>query len=213
MKLIVAFSLCAMALAFPAPQQMAQTEGAAPAVFVAEMATGSPSGSVTIEVHRDWAPRGADRFYQLIKSGFFNNARVFRVVPGFVVQWGINGDPAVQKMYRGGSANIMDDPVKQSNKRGTVSFATSGPNTRSTQLFINLNDNANLDGMGFAPIGKVVKGMDQVAKMYSGYGETPDQGAIQMQGNAYLQKNFPQLTYFSATRIVSQGAADTPWNN
>merc|ERR1719183_1419507 len=157
----------AIVTAFPAPQQLASIEGQAPAVFTAElnMANG-PTGKIVVEMHRDWAPRGADRFYQLIKSGFFNNARVFRVVPNFVVQFGINGDPAIQQQYRGAAANLLDDPVKPglSNKKGTVTFATAGPNTRTTQLFINTGDNYNLDSMGFAPIGKVVQAWTRSAR-------------------------------------------------
>jgi len=116
---------------------------------------GGATGKITIEVHKDWAPKGADRFFQLVQSGFFKDAGVFRVVPNFVVQFGINADSKIQKNYRGAAANIQDDPVKQSNKAGTIVFATSGPNTRTTQLFINLNDNKNLDAMGFSPFGKV----------------------------------------------------------
>jgi len=149
------------------------------------------------------------RFYQLIQSGFFKNAEVFRVVPNFVVQWGINADPDVQSNWRGDSANIKDDPVKMSNKKGTVVFATSGPNTRTTQLFINLNDNDNLDGMGFAPFGKVVSDFDTVTKVYAGYGEEPDQNQIQTQGNKYLKSKFPKMTFFQDTRIVSSAAGST----
>merc|ERR1711907_166105 len=208
----------AVAAAFPAPEQLASVEGQAPAVFTAELQTQAPSGKIVVEMHRDWAPKGVDRFYQLVKSGFFHNARGFRVVPNFVVQFGINGDPTIQQKYRGGAANIQDDPHKPgiSNTEGTISFATSGPNTRSTQLFINTGNNARLDGMGFTPIGRVVKGMDLVNKFYQGYGEQPDQGQIQMQGNTYLNQQFPKLTYFTSTKIVGNGAAavpqDVPWN-
>merc|ERR1712196_732989 len=208
----------AVAAAFPAPEQLASVEGQAPAVFTAELQTQAPSGKIVVEMHRDWAPKGVDRFYQLVKSGFFNNARVFRVVPNFVVQFGINGDPNIQQNYRGPSANIMDDPVKKQNLAGTVSFATSGPNTRSTQLFINLEDNLNLDSMGFAPIGKVITGMPHVKNFFAGYGEQPDQNAIQMQGNAYLNKEFPKLTYFTGFKVSpvaaseTQATQDRPWN-
>jgi len=190
--------------------ELAQKEGPAPAVFTAELDTTTPGGApgkILVEIHRDWAPLGADRFYQLIKSNFFKDARAFRVVPNFVVQWGISGNPVVQQAYRGSAANIRDDPVKQSNSEGTLSFATSGPNTRSTQLFINLSDNANLDGMGFAPIGKVVGGMDVVKNMYSGYGESPDQSRIQTEGNKYLQSSYPKLTSFASTSIVGGAAS------
>ncbi len=126
----------------------------APAVYKAKFDTSK--GSFVIEVHRDWAPNGADRFYNLVKNGFFNDARFFRVIEGFMVQFGINGDPKISAVWR--DANIQDDPVKQSNARGMMTFATAGPNTRTTQVFINFGDNAGLDGQGFAPFGKVVVG-------------------------------------------------------
>merc|ERR1711865_29453 len=203
--------------AFPSPTLLASTEGKAPAVFVAEMGT-SVGQSIKVEVHRDWAPNGADRFYQLIKSGFFKDAKAFRVVPNFVVQFGINADPNVQKMYRGGAANLKDDPVKKQNKKGTLVFATSGPNSRTTQMFINTADNYNLDSMGFAPIGKILgNGMDTVNKMYQGYGEQPDQGQIQMQGNKYLNAQFPKLSGFTSTKIASaptsELASDAEWHD
>ena len=200
------------ACGFPAPQTLAQQYTTAPAVFTAQLDTHTPggtSGKVLIEVHREWAPRGADRFYQLIKANFFAGAKVFRVVPGFVVQWGINANPAVEKAWRGGDANIKDDKVKKSNGKGTVSFATSGPDTRSTQLFINLGNNYNLDDMGFSPIGRVVHGMSTVEKMYSGYGENPDQNRITNEGNQYLDAEFPKLTAFTTTSIVGGTAPVT----
>jgi len=153
-------------------------------------------------VERALAPHGADRFYSLIQNGFYNNARVFRNVPHFVAQFGINGDPAVQAKWHGEDANIPDDPVKTSNKRGTVVFATAGPGTRTTQMFINTNDNNFLDSKGFSPIGRIVQGMDAVDQMYTGYGERPDQGEIQSEGNQYLLTQFPKLSYFSATSLV-----------
>jgi peptidyl-prolyl cis-trans isomerase A (cyclophilin A) len=156
-------------------------------------------GVFVIEVHRDWAPLGADRFYQLVKSGFYDDARFFRVVPGFVVQWGINKDPQVTAQWRG--KEIPDDPVKESNLGGYVSFATSGPNTRTTQLFINLANNMSLDSRGFAAFGRVIQGMDVVARLYPGYGEQPQQNLIESQGNAYLQQNFPNLDYIKTARI------------
>ncbi len=163
-------------------------------------------GAFVVEVHRDWAPRGADRFYHLVKNGFFNNARFFRVVSGFMVQFGINADPKVSAVWR--DANINDDPVKQSNTRGMITFATRGPNTRTTQVFINYADNARLDGMGFAPFGQVVSGMNVVDTLYGGYGEGaprgagPEQGRIQSEGNAYLIKEFPKLDYIKTATIV-----------
>ncbi|HWH67913.1 MAG TPA: peptidylprolyl isomerase, partial [Candidatus Sulfotelmatobacter sp.] len=144
--------------------------------------------------------------YNLVRSGFFKDVAFFRVIPGFMCQFGIHGDPSVSAKWR--SAKIPDDPVKGSNTRGTITFATAGPNTRTTQLFINFADNSNLDGMGFSPFGKVTEGMDVVDKIYSGYGEGaprghgPDQGRIQMEGNAYLKKDFPNLDYIKAATIV-----------
>jgi peptidyl-prolyl cis-trans isomerase A (cyclophilin A) len=162
-------------------------------------------GSFEIEVHRDWAPNGADRFYNLAKNGFYNDARFFRVIKGFMVQFGINGNPKISQVWR--NANIPDDPVEESNLRGFVTFATAGPNTRTTQVFINYGDNPSLDGQGFAPFGKVVSGLDVVQHLYSNYGEGaprgggPDQSRVQTEGNAYLQKNFPQLDYIKKATI------------
>ncbi|MBV8373445.1 MAG: peptidylprolyl isomerase, partial [Candidatus Eremiobacteraeota bacterium] len=159
------------------------------------------AGSFTVAVTRAWAPRGADRFYNLVKHGFFTGAAFFRVVPGFVVQFGLSPNPAVNKAWSG--ASIGDDPVKESNRTGFVSFASAGPNTRTTQLFINLNDNARLDGLGFAPIGKVVSGMDVVGKIYAGYREAPDQTSITAQGKGYLDKNFPKLDRITSANLIA----------
>jgi peptidyl-prolyl cis-trans isomerase A (cyclophilin A) len=162
-------------------------------------------GSFEIEVHRDWAPNGADRFYNLVKNGFYNDARFFRVIKGFMVQFGINGNPKISQVWR--NANVADDPVEESNLRGFVTFATAGPNTRTTQVFINYGDNPSLDGQGFAPFGKVISGLDVVQHLYSNYGEGaprgegPDQSRVQTEGNAYLQKNFPQLDYIKKATI------------
>ena len=162
-------------------------------------------GAVLIEVHRDWAPLGADRFYTLVKSGYFDGARFFRVLPGFMAQFGVAGDPKVTAKWK--DANLQDDPVKQSNTRGMVSFATAGPNTRTTQLFINTADNSRLDGQGFSPIGRVTDGMDVVDHFYSGYGEGapdgngPAQPLIEEQGNAYLEKSFPMLDYIKKATV------------
>jgi peptidyl-prolyl cis-trans isomerase A (cyclophilin A) len=163
-------------------------------------------GPFVIEVHRDWAPLGADRFYNLVKNGFFDNARFFRVISGFMVQFGINADPKISAQWRG--ARINDDAVRQSNKRGFITFATAGPNTRTTQLFINYADNAGLDRQGFAPFGQVVSGMNVVDGLFSGYGEGapsgngPDQSRVQSEGNAYLTTAFPKMDYIKSTTIV-----------
>jgi peptidyl-prolyl cis-trans isomerase A (cyclophilin A) len=156
-------------------------------------------GPVVIELHRDWAPLGADHFYALVKSGFYDGARFFRVVPGFVVQFGLAADPAVTAKWK--NMNLADDPVKQSNTTGMVTYATAGPNTRTTQVFINLADNQRLDSQGFAPFGRVISGMDIVQSFYSGYGEKPEQQLIEAQGNAYLQSQFPQLDYIKKATI------------
>jgi peptidyl-prolyl cis-trans isomerase A (cyclophilin A) len=178
----------------------------APDVYKAKFDTSA--GSFVIEVHRDWAPNGADRFYNLVKNGYFDGVRFFRVISGFMAQFGINGDPALNTIWR--QARIQDDPVKQSNKRGYVSFATSGPNSRTTQVFINFSDrNSQLDASGFAPIGRVVQGMSAVDALNSEYGEGqpngrgPSQAELQMQGNAYLAKNFPRLDYVKTAVIVT----------
>jgi peptidyl-prolyl cis-trans isomerase A (cyclophilin A) len=156
-------------------------------------------GPVVITVDRHLAPRGAQRFYELVKAKYFDGARFYRVVPGFVVQWGAAADPAVTKKW---DVTIADDPVTGSNRRGTVTFAATGqPNSRTTHLFINLGDNARLDAMGFAPIGQVSSGMNVVDRIYSGYGEAPDQAQIAAKGNAYLVKEFPRLDYIKTARI------------
>jgi len=175
----------------------------APEVFDVKFDT--TRGDFTVQVNRKWAPLGADRFYNLVQHGFFTGAAFFRVVPGFIVQFGLSPDPAVNRAWR--SANIKDDPVTQSNKRGTITFATAGPNTRTTQLFINFGDNSGLDRQGFAPFGLVTSGMDVVDKIYSGYGQQPDQGAITTQGMAYLQKNFPNLDSIKSATVVPAPAA------
>jgi peptidyl-prolyl cis-trans isomerase A (cyclophilin A) len=170
----------------------------APVTFKAAFDTSA--GAFVVEVHRDWAPNGADRFYNLVKNGFYDNCRFFRVIPNFMVQFGINGDPAVSSVWR--NARIPVDPVKATNKRGVITYAMGGsPDTRTTQVFINFQNNAGLDGQGFAPFGEVVSGMAIVDKLYSGYGEGapsgkgPEQGRIQMEGNAYLVKDFPNLIH------------------
>jgi peptidyl-prolyl cis-trans isomerase A (cyclophilin A) len=162
-------------------------------------------GAFVIEVRREAAPNGADRFYNLVKSGYFDNIRFFRVVSGFMVQFGIHGDPSVASKWR--NATIKDDPVKVSNARGFVTFATSGPDSRTTQVFINFADNGGLDGQGFSPFGKVISGMNVVDALNAEYGEGaprgtgPDQGRVQMEGNAYLAKSFPRLDYIKKATI------------
>jgi peptidyl-prolyl cis-trans isomerase A (cyclophilin A) len=179
----------------------------APEVFAARFETSK--GPFVVEVHRVWSPNGADRFYNLVSNGFFDNARFFRVISGFMAQFGINGDPAVNAAWQ--PAVIPDDPVVQSNKRGMLSFAMRGPGTRTTQLFINYSDaNARLDSMGFSPFGKVTEGMEVVDALYSGYGEGapggagPAQARLQKEGNAYLAADFPQLDFIKTARVVGK---------
>ena len=188
------------AAAGPRPSLLnpASLKAKAPAVFKAKFTT--TAGDFVVEVHREWAPLGADRFYNLVRYGYFTNAAFFRVVPGFVVQFGLSADPAVNKVWK--TATIQDDPVVQSNKRGNLVFATAGPNTRTTQLFINYADNARLDRMGFAPFGSVVEGMDVVNKIYAVYGESPRQDLITEQGDAYLKTYFRDMDKIKLARIV-----------
>ena len=159
------------------------------------------TGEFVIEVHRDWAPIGAERFHQLIKSGYYDECRFFRVLPGFMVQFGMNGSPEMQQEW---NRNIKDDAVTQSNKRSYLTFATSGPDSRTTQLFINFGDNATLDGQGFAPFGKVIEGMEHVDAINAEYRESPQQGKIESYGNAYLNLEFPKLDYIRKMSIVSE---------
>ena len=162
-------------------------------------------GNFTVEVHREWAPNGADRFHKLVESGFYDECRFFRVVPDFMVQWGINGDPEVQKNWV--KANIKDDRVTQSNQRGFITYAMSGQkNSRTSQLFINFKDNSFLDSKGFAPFGQVVDGMDVVDAINAQYREQPDQGLVQESGNEYLNKNFPKLDFIKKASVVKEEA-------
>jgi peptidyl-prolyl cis-trans isomerase A (cyclophilin A) len=171
----------------------------APATYKVNFDTSA--GPFVVEVTRAWAPLGADRFYNLVKNGFYDGGRFFRVISNFMVQFGINGDPAIQKAW-GSAANLKDDPVTQSNKRGYITFATAGPNTRTTQVFINFKDNAGLDKQGFAPFGQVVSGMEVVDKLNAEYGEKPNAGnAYLMQGNTYITKSFPKLDYIKKATI------------
>ena len=170
----------------------------APATYKASFDTSV--GKFVITVHRAWAPNGADRFYNLVKNGFYDETRFFRVVPDFMVQFGINGDPAVAAPWQ--NASIKDDPsTGHSNTKGFVSFATRGPNTRTTQIFINYANNAGLDKQGFTPFGEVTTGMDVVEKITSQYAQKPDQGQIQSQGNTYLNAQFPKLDYVKKATI------------
>jgi peptidyl-prolyl cis-trans isomerase A (cyclophilin A) len=171
----------------------------APAAFRVRFATSR--GAFVVAVTRAWAPLGADRFYNLVRAGFFDGARFFRVVPRFVVQFGLSGDPRVNAAWE--SARIKDDPVTQTNGRGRITFATAGPGTRTTQLFVSLKDNRSLDGMGFAPFGEVsAAGMAVVDAIYAGYGELPDQGRITTEGNRYLESSFPRLDYVKKAEIL-----------
>ena len=175
----------------------------APPVYRVDFDTSK--GPFVIEVHRDWAPNGADRFYNLVKNGFYDNARFFRVIEGFMAQFGVNGDPKISAVWR--DARIKDDPARISNKRSFVTFATAGPNTRTTQVFISYGDNSNLDSQGFTPFGQVISGMKVLDSMYSGYGEGaprglgPDQSKLQAEGNAYLASKFGNLDYIKKATI------------
>jgi peptidyl-prolyl cis-trans isomerase A (cyclophilin A) len=195
----------------PALLHPATLKARAPDVYDVKFTT--TKGDFVVEIMRAWAPLGADRFYNLVKHGFFTNASFFRVVPGFVVQFGISADPKVSAAWD--MATIKDDPVRGSNKVGFITFAMGGPNTRTTQVFINLRDNGSaLDGMGFAPFGQVTSGMDVVEKLYSGYGDLPEMGgrgpseeAISKGGKTYLDKNFPMLDSIKTVTLVSPATA------
>ncbi|HVH25447.1 MAG TPA: peptidylprolyl isomerase [Vicinamibacterales bacterium] len=171
----------------------------APATYKAKFETSA--GVFVVQVNREWAPIGADRFYNLVKNGFYDDVRFFRVLDGFMAQFGMSGNPGVQAAWR--NAQLKDDPVKQSNKRGYITFATAGPNSRTTQVFINFEDNSPLDKQGFAPFGQIVEGMDVVDKLYSGYGRNnvPDQARITKEGNAYLAKEYPRLDFVKKATI------------
>ena len=204
---VLSFAIVALAACSSSAQKNSAKEpvktGTAPATFRVKFDTSK--GPFVVEVTRDWAPIGADRFYQLVKNNYYDEARFFRVVKGFMVQFGINKDPAVTAQWE--AMPLQDDPVKQTNARATITYAaTSEPNSRSAQLFINLVDNARLDAMGFAPFGKVVDGIDVVDQIYSGYGESapqgdgPDPSRIQSEGNEYL-KDFPKLDFINTARV------------
>ena len=181
------------------------TNEMAPATFKVNFDT--TAGAFIVDVRRDWSPNGVDRFYNMVKNGYFTDVRFYRVSPNFMVQFGIHGDPAVTSAWA--KAPIKDDPVKQSNARGNLTFAKTGlPNSRTTQLFINFKDNDFLDAQGFSPIGRVTTGMNVVDKLYSGYGEMaeqggkgPSQGQFTAQGNAYVAKDFSKLDYIKKATI------------
>lgn len=177
----------------------------APAVYKVKLST--TKGDIVAEIHRDWAPNGADRFYNLVKLGFYDGCKFFRVLDNFMAQTGINGDPSVQSKWR--DANIPDDPASgHSNQRGFLTFATGGPNTRTTQFFINFRDNSFLDAQGFPPFGKIIEGEAVTDQLYRAYGEGapggsgPDQGQIQSRGNAYLEEQYPNLDAIKTARII-----------
>jgi peptidyl-prolyl cis-trans isomerase A (cyclophilin A) len=157
-------------------------------------------GPFVVEVHKAWAPKGVQRFYELVQSGYFDGNRFFRIVPNFIVQFGMSGDPAMTRKW---DKNIPDDPVLQTNRAGSITFATAGPNTRTTQLFINLRSNQMLDGQGFAPFGMVVEGMSVVESFNKEYGERPEQDQIRTRGNAYLNAEFPNLDYIKKAEVIS----------
>lgn len=177
----------------------------APDVY--EVTFSTTKGDFVVRVTRAWAPLGADRFYNLARHRFYNDMALFRVVPGFVVQFGLGPSPAVNKVWD--NAKIKDDPVSQSNKMGTITFATAGPNTRTSQVFINLGNNGSLDSQGFAPFGEVISGMDVIQNLYSGYADTPtsDQGNITNGGKAYLEKTYPKLDTIKTATITSPAPA------
>lgn len=192
--------------AIPSPDDPAMSR-AAPESFRVRLETSE--GNFVVLVRRDWAPNGADRFYNLVRHGFYDGVRFFRVLEGFVAQFGIHGDPDVARAWR--DATIPDDPVVATNERGTLTFATAGPNSRTTQLFVNYRDNSQLDAMGFAPIGEVVEGMEVVDRLHAGYGEGaprgqgPSQTRIQAEGDAYLEAEFPELDRVERAVLLDEG--------
>lgn len=187
----------------PSLMNPASLNETAPATYKVKFDTSA--GEFIVSVTRAWAPNGADRFYNLVKNGFYDGTRFFRVVPNFMVQWGINGDPDIQRNWA--NANIKDDAAGvKSNGRGFITFANRGPNSRSTQLFINYKSNAFLDKT-FMPFGEVTSGMSVVDKINAKHGENPDQGQMQANGNRYLQKAFPDLDFIKKATIEPATAA------
>ena len=173
---------------------------AAPDSFLVALTTSR--GPVAVVVHRSWAPHGVDRLYALVHAGFYDGARFFRVVRGFVVQFGLPADPQLGRSWS--TQLIPDDPVRHPNRRGTVAFASAGPNTRTTQLFVNLADNLRLDAIGFAPIGQVVEGLEVADGLYGQYGERPSQDSIRLQGDAYLKRVYPNLDQIRTAKIAGE---------
>jgi peptidyl-prolyl cis-trans isomerase A (cyclophilin A) len=177
---------------------------AAPSVYKVKFETSA--GDFIVEVHRDWAPIGADHFQELVAAKFFDQCRFYRVVKRFVVQWGVHGEPLMNRKW--GNLTIKDDPAKQKNLKGTIAYAKEGVNSRTSIFFINLADNPRLDSTGFAPFGKVISGMEVVDKLFAGYGDTPPRGEgpdpakIQMQGTSYLEGRFPRLDYIKKATLV-----------
>jgi peptidyl-prolyl cis-trans isomerase A (cyclophilin A) len=170
----------------------------APALFKVKLETSK--GDLVLRVTREWAPRGADRFFNLVKAGYFDDQRFYRVVAKFVAQWGYSGDAKISKAWR--AAKIDDDPVRKKNARGTVTFAMGGPNSRTAQIFINLKDNDDLDKKGFAPFGEVIEGMEVADKLHSGWGNTPQQKKILEEGNAYLDREFKELDRIKSAKVL-----------
>jgi peptidyl-prolyl cis-trans isomerase A (cyclophilin A) len=201
---VAGFMLASVVLAGQGPDKTklrnpAALNEQAPASYKVNLDTSK--GLIVITAHRDWAPLAADRFYNLVKNGFYDDVRFFRVVPNFMVQFGMSGDPAVTRAWA--NVPMKDEPTKQGNKKGYVTFArTSAPNSRGTQLFINYKDNNFLDAQGFAAFGEVTTGMDVAEKINAQYAEKPNQGEITAQGNAYLNKEFPKLDYIKTATIA-----------
>jgi cyclophilin family peptidyl-prolyl cis-trans isomerase len=180
-----------------------RTAPAGPAPDSFRVAFQTSRGTFVVEARRAWAPRGVDRFYQLVGEHFFDDNRFYRVLPGFIAQFGASGDRKRDERWE--SEPLPDDPPRETNRRGTISFAQSGPNTRTHQLFVNLKDNPSLDAQGFVPIGRVVEGMGVVDSLYDEYGGTPKYQLIVRMGNKYLASEFPQLDYIKTARLVGAG--------
>lgn len=198
---------CVLAPAFAGTEALmdpAALKETAPELFQVRFET--TAGPFVVEVHREWAPIGADRFFNLVKNGFYDDVRVFRVAPGFVMQFGMSGDPAISAVWQ--DARLKDEAVTKSNTRGRITFAKqTTPDTRTTQVFINLNNNAGLDNQGFSPFGEVVEGMEAVDAFFAGYAKNgPNQGLILNEGNAYLDGRFPELTKITKATIVAEPA-------